>query len=136
VDIPLSPTFLRLILCPATNALNSIEDLFLIHPLKANFLRSLQHLIEQKQNIQTSHNLTDEVKNTLVQNLKLQNEDCGLEDLGLTFVLNPPSSIFEYKEIELIEDGGMVDVTIENVEQYVERCLDFYLNTGIKEQVY
>lgn len=28
-----------------------------------------------------------------------------------------------------------MDVTAENVEEYVERCADFYLNTGISEQL-
>jgi len=151
VDIPLSTAFLRLILSPKvskstdssndqSSPLATIDDLAQIHPLKANFLRSLQQLIDQKQSIQSNIELSDAEKKSAIDALRLQlgpaeHGECSLEDLGLTFVLNPPSSIFAYKEIELIEEGGKVDVTIKNVEEYVEKCLDFYLNTGIKEQV-
>lgn len=56
-------------------------------------------------------------------------------DLSLTFAVNPPSKIFNYTCAELIENGADTEVTEENVGLYVEKCIDFYLNTGIREQV-
>uniref|UniRef100_A0A915EF74 E3 ubiquitin-protein ligase n=1 Tax=Ditylenchus dipsaci TaxID=166011 RepID=A0A915EF74_9BILA len=151
VDIPLSTTFLRLMLSPeitksshSSNSyfspLTTIDDLAQIHPLKANFLRSLQQFIQQKQAIENDCKLTESAKKESIAGLKLKlgeqdHGECSVDDLGLSFVLNPPSSIFAYKEIELVEQGSKVDVTADNVEEYVEKCLDFYLNTGIREQV-
>lgn len=58
-----------------------------------------------------------------------------VEDLALNFTVNPPSTVFQYKEMELIEGGSDTDVTMDNVELYVEKCTDFYLNSGIFDQV-
>jgi hypothetical protein len=55
--------------------------------------------------------------------------------LALSFAVNPPSTIFPYISAELIENGCMKEVTAQNVELYIEKCIDFYLNTGIREQV-
>lgn len=55
--------------------------------------------------------------------------------LRISFSVNPPSSVFDYKQVELVEDGSNVDVTLENVDMYIEKCMDFYLNSGIKNQV-
>ena len=37
--------------------------------------------------------------------------------------------------MELVEGGADMDVTMDNVELYVQKCADFYLNTGIINQV-
>ena len=37
--------------------------------------------------------------------------------------------------MELVEGGSNVDVTTENMDLYVEKCTDFYLNSGIKNQI-
>ena len=54
---------------------------------------------------------------------------------SLYFSVNPPSSVFDYEEMELVEGGADMDVTMDNVELYVQKCADFYLNTGIINQV-
>jgi hypothetical protein len=61
--------------------------------------------------------------------------ECRVEDLALTFVVNPPSSVFNYNEYELIPGGSQIDVTIDNIELYLGKCVDFYLNSGIRQQV-
>ncbi|KAI1717567.1 HECT-domain (ubiquitin-transferase) domain-containing protein [Ditylenchus destructor] len=151
VDIPLSPAFLRLILSPQVSKCAddsvlegptgplTIDDFQQIHPVKAKFLRSLQDLVRQKQNILENAQLSPEQKAKAVENLRFKldesDHECSVEDLGLTFAINPPSSIFHYDEIELIENGAKIDVTVHNVEDYVDKCLDYYLHTGIREQV-
>lgn len=47
----------------------------------------------------------------------------------------PPSSVFTYGEMELIEGGSNMDVTNDNVDLYIDKCTEFYLNTGICDQV-
>lgn len=49
--------------------------------------------------------------------------------------MNPPSSVFQYEEHELIQGGAHVDVTVDNIELYLGKCVDFYLNSGIRQQV-
>lgn len=38
--------------------------------------------------------------------------------------------------MELIENGANIDVTSNNVELYITACTNFYLNSGILNQVY
>lgn len=49
--------------------------------------------------------------------------------------MNPPSAVFAYDQMELCEGGADLDVTMENVDLYVDKCTDFYLNSGISDQV-
>lgn len=111
----------------------------MIYPLKAAFLRSLKQLIKQKHEILADKNLNETEKQKKISKLLIkinQNSTaCKLEDLSLTFVINPPSSVFKFKEVELVENGSVIEVNIENVEEYLEKCLNFYLNIGIREQV-
>ncbi|VDK47623.1 unnamed protein product [Anisakis simplex] len=53
----------------------------------------------------------------------------------LIVLVNPPSSIFKFGEMELIDGGSNVGVTNDNVDLYLEKCLQFYLNSGIYEQI-
>nr|CAD2122828.1 unnamed protein product [Meloidogyne enterolobii] len=135
VDLPLSPVFLKLILSTELNSSSSIvsvldlDDFMHIFPEKAKLLKSL---IEYNLKIKELNN-KDDSENILVQ---FGDSECSLEDLSLTFAVNPPSKVFPYSHAELIENGLNIDVTLENVELYIEKCLDFYLNTGIKEQVF
>lgn len=116
----------------------SIEDLECIYPIKAAFLKSLFSLVERKKEILNSKHLNDTERSEAISLLKIKLNDgneCALEDLALTFVINPPSKVFTYKKIELIENGSNIYVTINNVESYLKKCKDFYLNHGIYEQV-
>lgn len=114
-----------------------MDDLDLIYPLKAVFLRSLKTLVDQKQKILAEKNLSDAEKWEKISKLliKLENVECKLDELSLTFVINPLSSVFQFTEVELVENGSNLEVTIDNAEEYLKKCLDFYLNIGIREQV-
>lgn len=116
----------------------NLQDLALIYPLKAAFLSSIKDLIERKKKILAKIDLSEAKKREKISKLtiRLENDvECNLEDLSLTFVINPPSKIFAFKQVELVENGGEIDVTIDNVEEYLEKCVDFYLNVGIRAQV-
>ena len=147
VDIPLSKVFLKNFLLspevakkeiPKLKNVLGLEDLALIYPLKAAFLRAVEDLIERRNKIFVENDLSESEKQEKISKLllKLENEvECSLEDLGLSFVVNPPSNIFTFNEVELVENGAHLDVTMENVEEYLEKCVDFYLNVGIREQI-
>lgn len=116
----------------------SLHDLENIYPIKAAFLNSLLCLVERKNEILNSKHLSDIERSEAISTLKLRLSDgneCKLEDLALSFVINPPSKIYTYNEIELVENGANIDVTINNVEDYLKKCENFYLNLGICKQV-
>lgn len=116
----------------------TIEDLAEIQPLKHKFLRVLCDFIAEKATLLSDDSINAEEKRKRVSKLTLkmnENQECVLEDLCLTFVINPPSKIFEFEGVELVENGKQIDVTCDNVEEYVDKCVDFYLNVGIREQV-
>uniref|UniRef100_A0A914DZA6 E3 ubiquitin-protein ligase n=1 Tax=Acrobeloides nanus TaxID=290746 RepID=A0A914DZA6_9BILA len=147
VDIPLSHAFLKLLVSPQLVSSSSSEpkiedvltlsDLEQVHPVKGHFLGQLSNLVHRKRSIESDPNLDSSVKRRRIEALRLElgEHECSVEDLALTFVVNPSSSVFEYKEHELIPSGANIDVTIDNVDLYVEKCLDFYLNSGIRQQV-
>lgn len=122
---------------PSLDRLLTLDDFERIHPHKANFLRELNNLVERKRRINCDEQLPSNAKRQRLEELRLKlgDTECAVEDLALTFALNPPSSVFAYRDHELIPNGAEIDVTVENVELYLEKCLDFYLNTGIRQQV-
>jgi len=116
--------------------------------IKARFLSSLEDLINRKRKILSSDSHSTEEKDRLIASLKYvhgggateeglpsQQTECELSDLGLYFVVNRPSSVFQYESAELIKNGSEIEVTVDNVEDYVQKCLEFYLEKGIEEQM-
>uniref|UniRef100_A0A915MQ67 E3 ubiquitin-protein ligase n=1 Tax=Meloidogyne javanica TaxID=6303 RepID=A0A915MQ67_MELJA len=115
VDLPLSPVFLKLILSSELNSSSSsidsvldLDDFMQIFPEKAKLLKSL---IEYNLKIKELNNKEDSEKILL----QFGDSECSLEDLSLTFAVNPPSKVFPYLHAELIENGLNIDVTLENV---------------------
>ncbi|KAJ8045570.1 E3 ubiquitin-protein ligase HECTD1 [Holothuria leucospilota] len=114
------------------------EDLELIDPHRAHFLRQLQDLVDRKKLILKDKQLTEEAKKNAIQNLALDNPSglsIRLEDLSLTFCYNPPSSVYGYTTHNLKPNGGDIPVTIENAEEYIKLVTDFCLHIGIKKQM-
>ena len=127
----------------ALDGILDIADLDEVHAHKARFLRAVQRLCVEKAKLHANASLTHAERQRRIADLRLRfhadNEqhehECRIEDLGLTFVVNPPSKVFAYDEYELISGGATTDVTLDNVELYLSKCVDFYLNSGIRAQV-
>lgn len=58
-----------------------------------------------------------------------------LEDLGLNFQYCPPSRVYGYTAYDLFGRGEYEDVTIENVEDYIDLLVEYCLNLGIQKQL-
>ncbi|XP_057377283.1 E3 ubiquitin-protein ligase Ufd4-like [Daphnia carinata] len=58
-----------------------------------------------------------------------------LEDLGLTFQFAPSSKVFGFTDVELRSGGADFEVTLDNVEDYVELMAEFCLERGIRRQM-
>jgi E3 ubiquitin-protein ligase TRIP12 len=126
IDVSFNPTFFRIgagnsTIKPSLGAVASVDkDL-------ANSLKPLVRCARAKQEIQDDATLTAEQKTQAIKEIRIK--DASIEDLGLDFTL--PG----YPTIELQPNGAEVDVTIDNVEQYVEKVIDFTLGQGVQKQV-
>ncbi|GMT23830.1 hypothetical protein PFISCL1PPCAC_15127 [Pristionchus fissidentatus] len=145
VDLPLARSFLKLVTHPAvshdkpvkTDGVLDLDDFEEVHPVKGRFLKELSALVARKRGIEADQSLKLETKRRRLEELtmSINGTRCSIDQLGLNFTVNPPSTVFTYEEMELIEGGADIDVTIENVDLYVDKCRDFYLNSGIRPQV-
>ncbi|KAK3576282.1 hypothetical protein CHS0354_036017 [Potamilus streckersoni] len=116
------------------------EDFEMVDPHRASFLKQLRELAARKQKILKDRSLSEDKKNLLLQQLALPNPGLPsagvfLEDLGLTFQFNPSSKVYGFSAVDLKPDGEDEEVTLENVEEYVDLVTDFCLNTGIRRQL-
>ncbi|CAF0873085.1 unnamed protein product [Rotaria sordida] len=147
IDMPLSIGFLKL-LCMKSKYKNDsniwydgildLNDLIDIEPSRGKFFQQLYQLIEKRNKILNDINKTNEEKKFLCSQLKIENdqhESVDLEHLCLTFVYSPPSITYGYQSIELIPNGSHIDVTIDNVDQYVKLSLEFIFRDGIRRQM-
>uniref|UniRef100_A0A915HDQ8 E3 ubiquitin-protein ligase n=1 Tax=Romanomermis culicivorax TaxID=13658 RepID=A0A915HDQ8_ROMCU len=145
VDLPLSKSFLKF-LCQSSDYSLNFRDFELLYPIKARFLQQLKKLCDKRREISSDKNLTAKEQRQKLDKLRLSVNGCDIvdcdeagsyqvEDLGLTFQLNPPSQVCGYEYVDLIENGGSISVQNQNLNDYVELCTDFYLNSGIKLQL-
>ncbi|KFB39857.1 AGAP009511-PA-like protein [Anopheles sinensis] len=115
----------------------SQENLQEIDPIRYEFLKELQELVQQKQNIELDDMLSSEEKLQQISELKLNTKTgcVALEDLALTFTYLPSSKHYGYASADLIPNGSNIDVTINNVEEYCNLTIAFCLQEGIAKQL-
>ncbi|KAI8054217.1 hypothetical protein BDF22DRAFT_742143 [Syncephalis plumigaleata] len=119
LDIPLSPIFIQKVLGrPIANHIHTLKQ---IDPAMAQSLQLLYGYIDQKRDLYRR----DQNEETQAEFKALQQT---VQQLGLDFTL--PG----YPSIELKNDGQEIDVTIYNLEEYIQLVLDWTLNKGIEEQ--
>ncbi|ORX59327.1 hypothetical protein BCR36DRAFT_366510 [Piromyces finnis] len=94
----------------------------MVDPDLAKSLRYLEKFIQIKDQYIEEGKSEEEIKSIEVDGAKV-------DDLCFDFVL--PG----YPEIELIPDGENVSVTINNLEDYIVKIIDFTLCSGISKQV-
>uniref|UniRef100_A0A914ZV22 E3 ubiquitin-protein ligase n=10 Tax=Parascaris univalens TaxID=6257 RepID=A0A914ZV22_PARUN len=145
VDLPLSRPFLKLLVAPSVvenkraelKDVLTLDDLEEVSPMKGRVLKELSSLVHRKRAVESDEHTDRDAKRRRIENLTLiiNGNECRVEDLSLSFSVNPPSSVFTYGEMELIEGGSNMDVTNDNVDLYIDKCTEFYLNTGICDQI-
>ncbi|XP_058454046.1 E3 ubiquitin-protein ligase Ufd4 isoform X2 [Malaya genurostris] len=115
----------------------SQENLQEIDPIRYEFLKELQELVQQKQNIEQNDDLSSEEKLLQISELKFNTKtgSVALEDLALTFTYLPSSKNYGYQSADLIPNGSNIDVTINNVEEYCNLTINFCLQEGISKQL-
>lgn len=143
VDLPLSTSLLRLLTCGARvrnsagqRILSMQRDLSELNPFLYTTLLQLSAVAEAKRQLLADQSLSDAEKEQRLAEITLQGpqvDGVKVEDLGLTFQFLPPSRAFE--AVELRPDGVHIDVTMDNIEDYVSSLEDFVLAEGIQKQM-
>ncbi|ESO83496.1 hypothetical protein LOTGIDRAFT_179729 [Lottia gigantea] len=116
------------------------EDFELVDQHRAMFLRQLRELSSKKQRILKDRSISEDQKNIMLEELMLPGTadhplPVRLEDLGLTFQFNPSSKVFGFTSHDLKINGENEEVTLDNLEEYIDLVTDFCLTSGIRRQM-
>jgi E3 ubiquitin-protein ligase TRIP12 len=125
IDVSFNPTFFRIgdsstTVAPSMGAIKSVDqDL-------AKSLGFLKQFADAKKLVDEDDSLNAAQKADAAKRIVIQ--DSRVEDLALDFTL--PG----YSTIELMDQGADTPVTIDNVDAYLEKVLDFTLGSGVQRQ--
>ncbi|XP_059376450.1 E3 ubiquitin-protein ligase HECTD1 isoform X7 [Carassius carassius] len=116
------------------------EDFELVNPHRAQFLKELKALSVKRRQILGNKSLSEDEKNTRLQDLMLKNPmgsgpPLSVDDLGLNFQFCPSSKVHGFSSVDLKPNGEDEMVSMENAEEYVELMFDFCMHTGIQKQM-
>ncbi|XP_072896168.1 E3 ubiquitin-protein ligase HECTD1 isoform X4 [Hemitrygon akajei] len=116
------------------------EDFEFVNPHRARFLKEIKELSVKRRQILSNRALSEDEKNTQLQELTLKNRSgsgppLGIEDLGLNFQFCPSSKVHGFTAVDLKPNGDDEMVTMDNAEEYVELMFDFCMHTGIQKQM-
>ncbi|KAI0450941.1 HECT-domain-containing protein [Xylaria acuta] len=125
IDIPLNPTFFRIGEGPGIKP--SLGAVKIVDPGLANSLKHIKKFVSAKKAIAEDPNRTPAQK--VVDTQRIVVDGTILDDLALDFTL--PG----YPDIELIPGGSHIQVTIDNVESYLDKVIGMTLSRGVKRQV-
>ncbi|KAK5626250.1 hypothetical protein RRF57_001965 [Xylaria bambusicola] len=125
IDIHLNPTFFRIGV--GSGVKPSLGAVKIVDPGLAHSLKHIKKFVLAKKAIVEDPNRTPAQKVADTESIVV--DGTRLDDLALDFTL--PG----FPEIELIPRGSHVQVTIDNVESYLEKVIDMTLGRGVKRQV-
>jgi E3 ubiquitin-protein ligase HECTD1 len=120
--------------CPWYAGLLDIEDLIEVDPVRGEFLKEIQNAINKRdRTFSDGPSPTDE--DTSLYITHPSGTSVAIEDLALTMTYSPSSKVFQHDQVELIEGGLDVAVTIENAREYTNLTINYCLNQGIYRQL-
>ncbi|XP_045441164.1 E3 ubiquitin-protein ligase HECTD1 isoform X9 [Pipistrellus kuhlii] len=122
------------------NGILTWEDFELVNPHRARFLKEIKDLAIKRRQILSNKALSEDEKNTKLQELVLKNPSgsgppLSIEDLGLNFQFCPSSRIYGFTAVDLKPSGEDEMITMDNAEEYVDLMFDFCMHTGIQKQM-
>ncbi|KAK5124884.1 hypothetical protein LTR85_001074 [Meristemomyces frigidus] len=126
IDVNFNPNFFRIgdgtaTVTPSLGAVAAVD-----HDL-AKSLKMLKKYASAKQRIEEDDRLSESQKQRKIDEIRVN--DARMEDLGLDFTL--PG----YPHIELVPQGSSMNVTIDNVGQYIKKVIECTLGSGVERQV-
>ncbi|KAI5369720.1 putative E3 ubiquitin-protein ligase HECTD1/TRIP12 [Septoria linicola] len=126
IDVSFNPTFFRVgegstTVTPSLGAVAAVDaDL-------AKSLKMLRKYAQAKDRIDENDDLTSTQKAERSEQIRIN--DAKIEDLALDFTL--PG----HPNIELLPNGATINVTINNIGQYIKKVIDFSLGAGVQRQI-
>ncbi|OAA60498.1 Hect domain containing protein [Niveomyces insectorum RCEF 264] len=126
IDINFNPIFFR-IGDESSGVRPSLGAVKVVDPTLARSLLLIKEFVSVKKDIEADRHLTSAEKAAAVQHITVNNTH--IEDLSLDFTM--PG----YPEIELVSGGAQISVTIDNVEDYIEKVVAKTLGSGVRRQV-
>ncbi|XP_069182470.1 E3 ubiquitin-protein ligase HECTD1 isoform X17 [Procambarus clarkii] len=129
---------------PWFSGLLTLEDVCEVDPERGTFMQQLKSLVSIKQQILSDTILSEDDKRLQLHNLALPTTPdtqgaeppaVRLEDLCLTMQYAAPSRHLGYTAIELRTGGADQEVTLANVEDYIDLTLNWALEVGIRRQL-
>lgn len=124
IDINFNPTFFRTGSSGFIPTLGSVKT---VDQDLANSLLLVKRFADAKKQITEDTTLSAAQKRQAIHEIEI--DGVQVDDLGLDFTL--PG----YPAIDLIANGSHVNLTIENVDLYLERVIDLTLGTGVERQI-
>ncbi|CAO3632336.1 unnamed protein product [Cunninghamella echinulata] len=124
IDIPFSVAFFKLLLNNDICPFDLVQE---IDTVLGKSLLDLKQYADKKKQIGEDSTLTDEQKLKLINDIQING--AKIEDLCLDFTL--PG----HDAIELKGGGSNINVTIFNVEEYIQLLADAIAGSGVKEQI-
>jgi len=110
-----------------------MADLAAVDTGRGSVLIKLQQIAASKAAILAEDLISEDEKQKQVEELNM--DGAKIEDLGLTFQYSPSSSLYGYESVDLKPGGEDEIVTIWNIEEYIEKILDWTLVRGIRSQL-
>ncbi|KAH8601489.1 ubiquitin-protein ligase-like protein Ufd4 [Bisporella sp. PMI_857] len=125
IDVSLNPTFFRIgdESRPVTPSLGAVKT---VDPVLAKSLKLIKKYVVAKKAIDENGGLTPAQKVAQAEGLTI--EGSRIDDLGLDFTLPGYS-------IELLPNGSHIQVSIDNVDLYLEKVIDMTLGSGVDRQI-
>ena len=125
IDVSLNSTFFRIgdesrTVTPSLGAVKTVD------PVLAKSLKLIKKFAIAKKAIDENPERTAAQKVANAEALEV--DGVRIDDLGLDFTLPGYN-------IDLLPQGSQIAVTIDNVEQYLEKVIDFTLGSGVQRQV-
>lgn len=114
-----------------------LPDIAAFAPELGEFLLQLQDIVKRKKAIEMDETLGEEERAQLIATLRVvyHGTPTALEDLCLTFVHLPSSTIYGFADHELCVGGSDRVLTLENAEEYLHLRARFVLEEGIAQQL-
>ncbi|XP_011688691.1 PREDICTED: E3 ubiquitin-protein ligase HECTD1 [Wasmannia auropunctata] len=120
--------------CPWYAGLLDIEDLVEVDPVRGEFLREIQNAITKRdRTFSDGPSSADEETSLYITHPS--GTSVAIEDLALTMTYSPSSKVFQHDQVELMEGGSDIAVTIENAREYANLTINYCLNQGIYRQL-
>ncbi|XP_076629620.1 ubiquitin fusion-degradation 4-like isoform X6 [Colletes latitarsis] len=111
-----------------------IDDLVIVDSIRGEFLKEIQ-TATSKRDRTFSDGRSSADEDTSLYITHTSGMSVPIEDLALTMTYSPSSKIFGHDQLELVEGGAEVLVTMENAREYSERTINYCLDKGISRQL-